>query len=310
MTTLHILRIILEHVGPLQALDVRYLHSGEQLSVTSSRLADLNDCIWNMGTPSPDLFLCILMINALSGDLTDVRSSLARDLAKATSDQPYTPTDIRCALDVEQQLISGDKKSRDVVLSVQSGQLRPSRTNHLLCSNCKKPGHLSEYCISEGGGMAGKSIEESRAARKCDKETKLKNNTSNLPVVKDGNGKAYIVNLTTNTILNEAPGTVSAKTHAAETFVGFSSTETQPISIEDAIEYEGWLAMDELNTTIDWRTHFSTIDVAVAIGDTGRRGDLTHISSSKHSPFLLDTGAAVHISPDSTDFTSLRAISS
>ena len=70
--------------GPIQqvlliqeALDVRYSHSGEQLSVTGSRLADLNDHIWNMGTPSPDLFLCILMINALSGDLTDVRSSLA-----------------------------------------------------------------------------------------------------------------------------------------------------------------------------------------------------------------------------------------
>src|SRR5271169_3788012 len=45
--------------GPIQqvlliqeALDVRYSHSGEQLSVTSSRFADLNECIWNMGTPS------------------------------------------------------------------------------------------------------------------------------------------------------------------------------------------------------------------------------------------------------------------
>ena len=102
--------------------------------------------------------------------------------------------------------------------------------------------------------MAMKSIEESKAAQKHDKETKLKNNTSNLSVVKDGNGKAYIVNLTTNTILNEGPETVSVKAHAAETFVGFSSTETQPISIEDAIKYEGWLTMDELNTTINWHT--------------------------------------------------------
>lgn len=92
--------------GPIQqalliqeALDVRYSRSGEQLSVTSSKLADLNERIWNLGTPSPDLFLCILMINALSGEFTDVRSSLIRDLAKATTDQPYTSTDIRRALD-------------------------------------------------------------------------------------------------------------------------------------------------------------------------------------------------------------------
>ena len=158
--------------GPIQqvlliqeALEVRYTRSGEQLSVTSSKLADLNERIWNMGTPSRNLFLCILMINALSGELTDVRSSLARDLAKATVEHPYSPADIRQALDVEQQLISGDKKSRDVALAAQSGQSRHTHGS-ITCSNCKKSGHLSRYCISEGGGMAGKSIEDSRAARK------------------------------------------------------------------------------------------------------------------------------------------------
>ena len=45
------------------------------------------------------------MINGLSGEFTDVRSSLARELARAMTDQPYKPTDIRRALDVEQQLI-------------------------------------------------------------------------------------------------------------------------------------------------------------------------------------------------------------
>ena len=88
--------------GPIQqvlliqeALDIHYSRSGEQLSITSSRFADLNECIWNMGTPSHDLFLCILMINGLLGEFTDVRSSLACELARATTDQPYKPTDIR-----------------------------------------------------------------------------------------------------------------------------------------------------------------------------------------------------------------------
>ena len=34
-----------------------------------------------------------------------------------------------------------------------------------------------DYCISEGGGMAEKSIKESRAAQKWDKEAKHKKET-------------------------------------------------------------------------------------------------------------------------------------
>ena len=65
--------------GPIQqvlliqeAMDICYSHSGEQLSITSSRFADMNERIWNIGTPSRDLFLCILMINGLSREFTNV----------------------------------------------------------------------------------------------------------------------------------------------------------------------------------------------------------------------------------------------
>ena len=129
--------------GPIQqvlliqeAMDIHYSHSGKQLSITSSKFADLNKRIWYMGTPSHNLFLCILMINGLSGEFTDVQSSLACELARATTDQPYKPTDICRALDVEQQLISGDKKGCDVVLAAQSNQPRRGHSS-FACSNCK-----------------------------------------------------------------------------------------------------------------------------------------------------------------------------
>ena len=87
--------------GPIQqvlmiqeALDICYSCSGKQLSITSSRFADLNKYIWNMETPSWDLFLCILMINGLLEKFTDVRSSLAWELTKATPNQPYKSTNI------------------------------------------------------------------------------------------------------------------------------------------------------------------------------------------------------------------------
>ena len=217
-----------------------------------------------MGTPSCDLFLCILMINGLSGELTNIWSSLAQELAKATTDQPYKPTDIRRALDIEQQLISGDRKGCDVVLTAHSGQSRRGRTS-LTCSNCKKEGHLSEYCISEGRGMAGKSIEDSRAAQKWDKEAKQEkelkqiksNSTSNLLVIKDASEKAYIVNLDNNTILNQTSETIT-KTQDTTNSVGLSSDESNfnlPIDDEEAIEYKGWLAGNDCDTTINWCTH-------------------------------------------------------
>jgi hypothetical protein len=34
-----------------------------------------------------------------------------------------------------------------------------------ICSNCKRENHSANYCIFPGGKMAGRSIEEARAAR-------------------------------------------------------------------------------------------------------------------------------------------------
>ena len=34
----------------------------------------------------------------------------------------------------------------------------------IICTNCKRSGHLVTYCISPGGGMAGKTIEDSKQA--------------------------------------------------------------------------------------------------------------------------------------------------
>ena len=40
---------------------------------------------------------------------------------------------------------------------------RPKSPHHV-CANCKKEGHLADFCISPGGKMAGQTIEEAKAA--------------------------------------------------------------------------------------------------------------------------------------------------
>ena len=126
-------------------------------------------------------------------------------------------------------------------------------------------------------------------------------NTSNLSVIKDASGKAYIMNLDTNTIINETPDTSASDT---TNFVGLLSDESNHIpsmSDEDAIEYEGWLAGEDSNTTVDWCTCTSS---------TMQEEYAALVINKGSYPFLLDTGATVHISPISTDFEFLKPTSS
>ncbi|THU81492.1 hypothetical protein K435DRAFT_809041 [Dendrothele bispora CBS 962.96] len=166
------------------ALAIRYSAS-EKLATTSSKLTNLNKRIWAMGAPSPELFLCILMINSMSSypELRYTRESVAQSLA--TSDGPdvdpvtepskkrFDSTDIKRALDTAQGLIDSDHlQPIDVVLAATPNNSCPRPP--IQCDNktCPKPlGHTSTYCIAPGGGMAGKTIGESKAARARDRAT-------------------------------------------------------------------------------------------------------------------------------------------
>ena len=144
------------------------------------------------------------------------------------------------------------------------------------------------------------------------KQTKS-NSTSNLSVIKDASGKAYIVNLDNNTILNQTSETIT-KTQDTTNFVGLSSDKSNfnpPINDEEAIEYVGWLAGNDCDTTIDWRTHTHYTKSANNVDGNAIEEEYTAIVMNKGShPFFLDTGATIHISPISTDFISLKPISS
>ncbi|KAJ3821267.1 hypothetical protein EV361DRAFT_793819, partial [Lentinula raphanica] len=101
-----------EQAGPVkqalliqEALGIRYSRT-EPFSATSSKLNDLNTRIWAMGTPSEELFLCILMMNAMNGvaELDTTRKCVTRDLAKSRTDSSdgkprYRSSDISIALD-------------------------------------------------------------------------------------------------------------------------------------------------------------------------------------------------------------------
>jgi hypothetical protein len=78
-------------------------------SETSERLRTLNEHIWAMGAPTPENFLVILMVLALSlTDFHGVRDAAITGLASSTSSAPYTASHIRARLDLEQQVCNAE----------------------------------------------------------------------------------------------------------------------------------------------------------------------------------------------------------
>ena len=265
-----------------------------------------------MGDLTADLFQCIAIINSLE-DFPHIHSSILRDLRASTKEKPYTSKDLRHYLESEQTLHAATEKSStisDITLTARTSNTKSS--NVPTCSNCKRLGHSNQYCISAGGGMAGKTIQESKDARQKDRDhsrggNNTKSGTSNGKVavnVKDANGRAFIIHV-------EPSDIASSVNNVKSEFAGLASDSIEsviPNSMEE-VEWNGWLALEEEpKTTVDWTTHTKEFDVAAI-------SEISPIQSNKRTPislddlpFYVDTGATVHISPEQSDFLTLRPI--
>ncbi|KAG6815822.1 hypothetical protein H0H93_008945, partial [Arthromyces matolae] len=127
-----------------------------------------------------ELLQSVIILSSLSDDpsFAPARSIIERNLLKMGDTNTYGPTHIRRFLENEQYLLStegtgttittADSLPSDTTVAPRSSN---AAGHYLLCKSCKaanRPtfrGHTRQWCIKEGGGMYGKSIEESRKAR-------------------------------------------------------------------------------------------------------------------------------------------------
>ncbi|KAF5352139.1 hypothetical protein D9758_009247 [Tetrapyrgos nigripes] len=244
-----------------EALSIRYSPS-ENFATISSKLTTLNDRIWEMGSLTPEAFLCILMINAMSNvpELRATREHVAQSFAQSDGTNPdfkdnpnakkYDSSDIKRALDMAQGLNDSDSRTGDIALSSQTSP-KSNLKNRPKCTNPKCPrqlGHTKEWCVSPGGGMAGKSITESREARMKAREKK-ENSTSGetkKPAyhVIESNGQAYIINMDNNTVIRATPSG-STPEFAGIACDSIHSIDPSMITEPERAEYEGWLAFED-----------------------------------------------------------------
>ena len=122
--------------------------------------------------------------------------------------------------------------------------------------------------------------------------------------VKDSSGKTFIIHVD--------PSDISSPTnHIKQEFTGLASDLSESIipGTSEDIEWCSWLAFEEEpKASLDWTTHTKPIDIA-AISEVSplQQNKRTPISL-KDLPFYVDTGATVHISPEQSDFLTLRPI--
>jgi len=282
---------------------------GTPLPQTCREICDAVNQAFAMGDFTADLFCCITIINSLE-DFPHIHSSILRNLCTSSKEKQYTSKDIHHYLESEQTLHAAMEKPQlasDITLSARMSNTRLSHVP--TCSNCKCLGHTNLYCISPGGGMAGKTLQELKDACTKNREnswssnnTKPNNTNSKVAInMKDSSGKAFIVYVD--------PSDISSTTNNTKPeFAGLTSDRPKSIlpNTTKDIEWCRWLAFEEeLTTSLDWTTHMKPVDIAAI-------SEVSPLQQNKRTPislddllFYVDTGATVHISPEKSDFLTL-----
>ena len=182
-----------------------HARTGESFTKGVDQIFDLIDRAWAMDTNGVtlDTFKVIVALNYFGKDHQDIQFAIQDRLKLATTSRPFTPRDLREFIEDKQRLINANNRpdipSSSIALATQNS--KPSKDKGT-CGNCGGSFHISKYCIKPGGGMEGKTIEESKSRRRVDREAEGKGgtktqNTSTQQKIKvpytDPSGRAFML---------------------------------------------------------------------------------------------------------------------
>lgn len=143
----------------------------ESLTKTADSIIEKINDAFDAGEVTKELLQSVAILSALSDrSYAHICSIILQNLTAVGDVDVYGLEEIRHFLESEQMLINADKPvNADVVLAAASGE-KGSKYAKLICEGCKlwnRPnftGHTLPWCILKGGGMARKTIKESRKA--------------------------------------------------------------------------------------------------------------------------------------------------
>ncbi|KAF8224287.1 hypothetical protein L208DRAFT_1312457, partial [Tricholoma matsutake] len=243
-------RLVRQVVLLQQALSIQCM-TNTPLPKTAEKICMLIEWVFAMGSTTPDLLCCIVLLNSLSANFPHAHSIISRDIVALMVSAPYTLKNICLFLENEQSLQENNHNIHNTYsLALAISSKPPRLTSAVICSNCKHPGHIVPYCVSNRGGMEGKTIEESKAVKKLAYEQKKSGNgaaksSPKIPItLKDSAGHAYTVMLDSS---------ILSTTQAVPTkFAGLTS-DPLPHTMVEEVEYKEWLMTEEeFSTSVDW----------------------------------------------------------
>jgi hypothetical protein len=253
----------------------------------------------------------IALVNALSGDFEYLQSSIQQKV----EDPNFTSRTVLKCIRHEANLIKRRAEQHPTVPSVSSTALvvQTKTRQRPFCKNCRCPGHSANFCIAPGGKFAGHTIEEAIAVQRAVLGLPPRNATSQVPstgttanvAMSDASllptplGNSFVINGITYTA-SPAPTPAATMTDATTSAL---TTETYNTNFE----FSSFLAMNGApSASVDWDVYSRPFDTTQAevspVAYSTSRVPVLHLPDI---PFILDSGASFHISPERSDFKSL-----
>jgi hypothetical protein len=283
-------------------------------SAVSECIRDLCTHIFAQAVPTHDTMLMVVMLNALEREADHIRSEM-------TSYYVSNPNSTSAALSshVEQEVLYKTRceTSSDSALAMRTA--KNFRRTQKICTNPMCPhkiGHLYPDCHGPGGPMEGRRDEViakiTKAKEERDKKAKVTGATtpSATGIHHDKSGRAYLLDSESG----QAVFLASIQPQPLTPNVALATLTTDPIprdwynnmSTADQSEYEA-LFIEEHSASVNWRERRRAVASDAFLTSSPNYDSRSKLSSNA-GPFILDSGATIHISPDTGDFFDLKPI--
>ena len=283
--------------------------TADDFTTVLKEIVRIMEWVFSMGPISNNTYTNFIILHSFS-KLQDMQFSIQDQLKMASKESPAMPLTVLNYLCEKQKIIDSNSSAHTASSIALVAQSSPSPRNNksqlaLFCTGCKSPTHTHPYCIRKGGGMAGKSIEESKAQRRKDIEA-VKGKASTSPTTggagnwvavahTDSSGKAFIsyvdpsalfntpgspayANLASVDVDNVAFSTEDLEHHAfslfhtvnvAGAYLNAEMPES-PVPINPTLldSIPAWMMLNgDITSSVDWSVHSRPTDLAAISAD-------------------------------------------
>jgi hypothetical protein len=315
------------------------------MTTTSKQLHTLHVCMKKMGKIDEDKLFLFVIINALGCHYHQLQSEIHQMTDDPSFDwmAAFRWIETEAALAERCAEISAGSTTTTIALVTLTNakdKLQPV----VICSNYKCPHHIIEFCIKKEGKMAGRSLEEAKATQHAaaGKPPHPTRSTQSANIVSTTTPSSTTLVPTTSaamampatpTTAGSSPSTamVSAlmtaptsivinrisyfpappSTSLIPQIVNMCDHTGSPYGASDLLNFWAFIAVNDVppKASLNWANYSKVTDLVNAHAHVADLPSLPFLAMClEEYPFVLDTGATCHISPECSDFQIIHPI--